>query len=371
MSNFDHGWLPVIRQSLRKFFASAAQGAKADSSLQPGSIGTSVQAYNAGLAALAALPGTGLIQKNGATDFSTVSLEASNALSANIAQGRLSLADGDPTPAGEQLAKTAIYYTPFEGNLVSLFNATTSNWETHQFPQLTLDLAGLSANTNFDVFIYLDGGSPALERVAWNNSTAGISARAESIIRKDGIYVKDSSQDRRLLGTFRTTGVVGQCEVSKAKLLLRNIENRVPWLMLKEASSTSWVPTDTNWNPLDSDTSNRLELIFPVIEDLQAEAKVGIANFSNNPAQYNIGIHINKATGVVETTDHSGFNGEWFGSAFVNAIISALFLEKEVPAGYNFLQVMERCTVANNGNVSFDAGIGAGRTSGVAATVLY
>lgn len=58
MSQFNLGWIPLIQQELRKFFASKGQGDKADTALQPGAIGTTVQGYDADLENIAALTTT-------------------------------------------------------------------------------------------------------------------------------------------------------------------------------------------------------------------------------------------------------------------------------------------------------------------------
>lgn len=55
MNQFNFGWIPLIQQELRKFFASKAQGSLADTALQPGNIGTSVQPYDAALDAVSGI----------------------------------------------------------------------------------------------------------------------------------------------------------------------------------------------------------------------------------------------------------------------------------------------------------------------------
>lgn len=71
MNQFNLGWIPLIQQELRKFFASKGQGDKADTALQPGAIGTTVQGYDADLAAIAALTTTGIIDRTGAGTAAT------------------------------------------------------------------------------------------------------------------------------------------------------------------------------------------------------------------------------------------------------------------------------------------------------------
>jgi hypothetical protein len=73
---FNFGDIPLILQELRRYFASKAQGTLADSALQPGAIGSTVQAYDADLAAVAAITTTGGIKRTGANTWTTFPLTA-------------------------------------------------------------------------------------------------------------------------------------------------------------------------------------------------------------------------------------------------------------------------------------------------------
>lgn len=67
---FNFADLPIFVQELRRYFATRAQGTLADTALQPGAIGSTVQAYDADLTAIAALTGTGPIERTGAGTWS-------------------------------------------------------------------------------------------------------------------------------------------------------------------------------------------------------------------------------------------------------------------------------------------------------------
>ena len=178
-----------------------------------------------------------LERRTGSDATAIQSFERSRDLSqASIAQGRLTLETGDPTPSSDITAATTLHYTPFNGDLVSLWNSAESRWDVHQFPELDLSLSGLAANTNFDIFADIVDGEPALtgdSAVAWANSGAGTSVRASAISQRNGIWVETSS-DRRYLGTIRTTGVAGQCEDSQEKRFVFNAQNRIRRRMFKK-----------------------------------------------------------------------------------------------------------------------------------------
>ena len=84
---------------------------------------------------------------------------------AGICNGRLTLSSGIPIPVTDVLAATTLYFTPFKGNQVALFNGTT--WALSSFTERSLSLSGLLANTIYDIFIYDNAGTLTLEAVPW------------------------------------------------------------------------------------------------------------------------------------------------------------------------------------------------------------
>lgn len=137
---------------------------------------------------------------------SLATLGVSTTVDNGIVEGRLTLVSGDPV--GETSSSTTLYYTPYNGNRIALYNGT--NWVICTFTQITQALTGLAANTNFDVFIYdsnADGVAETLDIVAWTNATT----RATAPVLQDGVYVKSGATGRRFVGTIRTTGSTGTC----------------------------------------------------------------------------------------------------------------------------------------------------------------
>ncbi|MGA1114793.1 MAG: hypothetical protein ACO3TI_07600, partial [Aquiluna sp.] len=129
---------------------------------------------------------------------------------AAVAQGRLTLETGVPVSTTDQTAKTVLYYTPYSGDYVALYDTVNTRWDLFQFTERSLSLSGLAANTNYDIFIYNNSGTLTLQAVAWATSGAGTSTRASAITQLEGVWVKDSDK-RRYLGTIRTTSVAGEC----------------------------------------------------------------------------------------------------------------------------------------------------------------
>ena len=145
-------------------------------------------------------------------------------------QGRLTLTSVTPVLAADVVAATAVYYTPFAGNLVPIYNGTSTVPTT--FSELTLTLVASHAlSTLYDVFVFSNSGVLTLATgPAWNTSTAGAGARGSGagttqISRLNGFWVNTVSMTGRngsttytiaanrgtYLGSIFIDGTAGQC----------------------------------------------------------------------------------------------------------------------------------------------------------------
>ena len=135
--------------------------------------------------------------------------------------GRLTLESGVPVSSTDQTAKTTVYYTPYNGNLLSLYNGTS--WNAYSFAELSITTSGLSANANYDIFAYVSGSTVTLEySSAWTNDTT----RANALSLLNGVYVKSSDNTRRYLGSIRSNAST-QFTDSLANRLVWNFNNRI------------------------------------------------------------------------------------------------------------------------------------------------
>lgn len=94
---------------------------------------------------------------------------------------RLTLATGNAIPATDQSAKTTLYLTPYNGNLIGLYNPSNGSWSNYAL-SADISLAVPTAVRDlYDIFVYQSGGSLALAasgyftQAATNNPTAGTS----------------------------------------------------------------------------------------------------------------------------------------------------------------------------------------------------
>lgn len=142
------------------------------------------------------------------------------AMQAVIPGGRLTLESGVPVSTSDQTAKTTVYWTPYLHNVCPLWDGV--NWLPVAFAETSLAVGTVTSGLNYDIFAYLSGGSLALEKLAWTNSTT----RATAITIQDGRYCKSGDKTRLYIGSFCSTSTT-QTEDSNAKRYLWSMYNRV------------------------------------------------------------------------------------------------------------------------------------------------
>lgn len=184
------------------------------------------------------------------------------AFKAQISQGRLTLTSNTPVLSSNVTNATTLYYTPYTGSQISIWDG--SKWSVRTFTERSLSLSGLAANTNFDVFLYDNAGTLTLEAVAWSNSGAGTSTRASALSFLNGVRVKDSDK-RKYLGSFRTTATIGQTEFVNnnlpSSLLLKNEFNRIPIVLFQNEGITVHSYSSTTVRNYNNSVNYRFNLV--------------------------------------------------------------------------------------------------------------
>ncbi len=194
-------------------------------------------------------------------------------------QGRLTLTTAVPVTTADVTAATTLYYTPYRGNRVWLH--TGSEWAEHLFTELSLALTGLTADTNFDVFLYNNAGTLTLELLAWTNATT----RATALAMQDGLLVKSGATTRLYLGTIRITGTIGQTEDSAAKRYVWNCYHRVARYLSVIEGTNSWTYTTATYQQANAAAGNQVDLVVGVAEDALSlwVAGAAVTNGGNSP----------------------------------------------------------------------------------------
>jgi hypothetical protein len=256
-----------------------------------------------------------------------------------IFQGRVTLTSATPITTTDVTAATSVYVTPFRGNRISLYNSTSGRWDEYSFSEITLSLSGKAADTNYDVFVYISGGSVTGELVAWSNATT----RATALTTQSGVYVKNGATDRLYVGTIRTTATIGQCEDSKTKRYVWNYYNRVRKNFYFIEATNSWTYATNTWRSLNNTTANRVEFVIGVAEELvNMSLRISASGSVNGVVGW----------GLDSTSSPSGL----FPSMATNSlnVLSAEYKEV-VAVGYHYLQALEN---AQGATITFYGDVG-------------
>lgn len=220
-------------------------------------------------------------------------------------QGRLTLSSTLPVPTSDVTAATTLYYLPYNGGYISIYNGTA--WGLIQIPSAGVNISVPSTtNTNYDVFALDAGaGSLTLELVAWTNNTT----RATAIVRQDGVYCKQGELTKRYVGTIRTTGVSGQCEDSQSKRFCWNAYNQVERFLLVTDTTDTWAYGTAAWRQARASTANQVELVVGLSEHA-AEFTVVASGFTNSGfAATGIGINSTSANSAQTRGGQAGSGG--------------------------------------------------------------
>jgi hypothetical protein len=176
----------------------------------------------------------------------------------NLVEGRLTLTSATPVTTAN-VTSTTLYWALYRGNRIALY--TGSEWSMETIAELSISVPS-TTDTMYDAFIDYNGGTPALAVTAWSSDTA----RATSLTTQNGVLVQTGNTDWRYVGSFRTTSVSGQAADSLTYRGVWNYYNRVPRVLRRLESTSSWTYTTETWRQADGDTANQIEVVVGVAE---------------------------------------------------------------------------------------------------------
>lgn len=175
------------------------------------------------------------------------------------ADGRLTLTSGTPVTTTDVTGAGTIYYTPFRGNRIATYSG--SAWSVSTFTELSLALT-LTSGKPYDVFVYDNSGTPALEVLVWTNDTT----RATALTTQDGVLVKSGATTRRYVGTIYASGL-NTTEDSFAKRYVWNYYNRVKRPMRVLEATNSWTYSTNSFRQANNAAANQLDFVYGFVED--------------------------------------------------------------------------------------------------------
>lgn len=237
-------------------------------------------------------------------------------------QGRLTLTTLTPILAAGVTAGTSVFYTPYNGNKVPLYNAT--RFVPYTFAELTLTLAAQHvASAIYDVFAFLDGTTVRIGTgPAWTTATAGAGARGTGaatteLERVGGLWVNKVSMTARngastytvaaqagtYLGSIFMDGTNGQisCLIAYGqdrKWGVWNAYNRKPIIVQAGDATASW-NYNTNTVRQSRATAGNTLAVFAGLPEESFKCRFGQTVDASDAAgtgEINIGIGVNSTT---------------------------------------------------------------------------
>lgn len=248
-----------------------------------------------------------------------------------VCEGRLTLTTATAVTIGDVTGATTMYFTPYKGARVGLYDGT--RWRIYTFTERSLALGTLTTLRPYDVFLYDNAGTLTLEFTSWTSDTA----RATALVLQDGVYVRSGATTRRYLGTFRTTSTT-TTEDSATKRFVWNMYNRNKRYMQYNnvAVHTYNSATQRQWN---ASSSAQVEFVQGLFEDWITSTMtvfMGVATASVN-AEYYFGQGVNSSTGMAVSP-----SAAWKNDA-IDAITGLQSVINNVGRlGYTFIAALEQ-----------------------------
>jgi hypothetical protein len=209
----------------------------------------------------------------------------------DVCNGRLTTESGVSVSTSDRTAQGTMYYTPHNGNRVSLYE--NGQWVLYPFTELSLACAG-TVDQIKDVFIYNNAGTLTLEQsAAWS----GIATRTDAVVDQDGVSCKSGALNKRRIATVRYSGT-NIIETSQSKRYIDNKYNKVAQSLNKEDTATHTYNSSTIrlWN---NDAASKMEFVLGDPADVIYSLGADIS-----PAALNTGLPI-----VYLAADWSGSGG--------------------------------------------------------------
>jgi hypothetical protein len=291
-------------------------------------------------------------------------------------QGRLTLASNTAVLNTDTIAATTVYYTPYTGILVPIYNGTTFI-PTSIVSQLSIGLvAAHAANNIYDFFVFSLSGTPTLGTgPSWSAGSSGsitpgscargtgaggaalsmlsgINTNAVSMTMTygpSGATTAVAANKATYVGSIYMDGTNGQvsCYLSwgqSRKCGIWNAYNRVPIVLNAGDSTSSWTYATNTFRPSNNNTANSLTTFCGLAEEFaqlsftqQFEQTAGSTNTQAVGVGYN------------STSSASGANGATGSVSSSFLTITALY-DAPPSLGINTVTSLEK----SSGGTTFD-----------------
>ncbi len=276
-------------------------------------------------------------------------------------QGRLTLTSNTPVMTSDATAQTSIYYAPYQGNIVPIYDG--ANIQSYTFGQLTMALntSNQTSGNIYDLFVFLNSGVVNIGAgPAWSSTTArGTGAGTTQLQQTDGLWVNANSITLKNGSTSYSSIGVGQATYvgsaymtangqtgmqfkpaaasggSNNILGLYNAYNRVVVSSLERDSAASWTYATTTWQPLNGASSNVNNRISWLDGLQQSPVTAMIFTYLNAAGAAQLGINLDTTTGTPVLTPSLGASSGPLGTTISGTEIFPPQL------GFHYLQAMQ------------------------------
>ncbi|WP_291869639.1 DUF2793 domain-containing protein [Bradyrhizobium sp.] len=277
-------------------------------------------------------------------------------------QGRLTLATSVPVMTTTQSAKTTIYYTPYVGNMVPLYDGTNMvPTAVAEISVATTDTvknpAAIGASKVNDWFVWNDAGTVRLSHGPdWTSDTARSAGTA--LVMVNGIYLNNAAITNgpaasrgTYVGTTRSNGssqldfIFGATAAGGTAGFLGvwNAYNRVNVSTEVRDSTASWTYSSGTPRQANNSAGNRVTIVVGLSEDSIIVTTKSNIRIANTNAYGVIGIGEDSATAVSSTLSNVLANG-----VTTAAGIPVTSYSKIPAIGVHYYQALEFADGINN-----------------------
>ncbi len=234
-------------------------------------------------------------------------------------QGRLTLTSGTPVMTTSVTGATTVYYTPYAGNMVPIYDGTnmvpTAFAEVSQATtDTTKSPAAVAANSCYDEFAWVDSGTNRVTRgPAWTNVTTRSAGTALTLV--NGIFLNSVSITNgpaasrgTYVGTICSNGsstidyIFGAAASGGTAAVFNvwNAYNRVAVSTTISDTTTNWNYTTTlnTWRAADSSNTARATFVRGLNEDSVYAAYNAQANSISTLTNCAVGVGVDSTSTV-------------------------------------------------------------------------
>lgn len=276
-------------------------------------------------------------------------------------QGRLTLTSATPVLTSTVSGATTIYYALYQGNQVPIYDGTAFLMTT--FSELSnvttasssgsAGPAAVTTNSNYDLFVWSNSGTPTLTRgPLWTSDTGrGTGAGTTELQRISGIYTNKVAITNgpganlgTYVGTVRSNGssqidwIIGSTAAGGGAAFLNvwNAYNRVSVRGQVIDSTANWTYSTASYRSADNSTANRVSFVYGLQEDEIDASYYSAASDSVGSASMTVAIGSNSVT---VPSGRTGIQG--VGTAATNNFGGSVGAYAAQPIGFNYMQALE------------------------------